>query len=74
MESPFSTQLRAKIAEQLEINPTELDPDVELIDQGLDSFKLVEIIEWINEQGGEADFQALSEDTRLTHWEQNISF
>ena len=74
MENSFSAELRAKVAEQLNISPTEIDPDAELIDQGLDSFSLVEIIEWIDEQGGKADYQALSEDTRLSHWEKHISF
>ena len=74
MEQTFSDQLRNKIAEQINTSPADIDPDAELIDQGLDSFGLVEIIEWIIEQGGEADFQTLAEDTRLTQWKKNITF
>ncbi|MCF4007355.1 phosphopantetheine-binding protein [Corynebacterium uropygiale] len=63
------TALRARVAELLEISPEEIDPDEELMDQGLDSVRLSEVLRFLRGHGVDLDYADLIEDTSLSAWE-----
>ncbi|MDO4910993.1 MAG: phosphopantetheine-binding protein [Corynebacterium sp.] len=55
-------------ATQIGIEPQALNPDASLIDQGLDSMRMIALIEELRVQGVEADFFALAECVSLRDW------
>ncbi|MCD0449109.1 phosphopantetheine-binding protein [Actinocorallia sp. API 0066] len=62
-------QARADIADLLYLNPTDLDPTDDLRDQGMDSVRLMELVQKWREAGlPQIDYITLAEDQRLTHW------
>lgn len=44
-------RLRTDVADLLDCEPSELDPDTDLFDQGLDSLRLMRLVELWREQG-----------------------
>lgn len=62
--------LRTKAAEIIGVPVEKLDPSEELYDQGLDSVRLVGILNWLREKGHEVDFADLAEDTSLEAWQE----
>lgn len=62
--------LRAKVATLMNVEVTDLDEDEELMDQGLDSVRLVEVVSFLRDAGYRADFADLAEDSSLTAWRE----
>jgi len=63
-------RLTAKVAGLMNIGVSEIDPEEELMDQGLDSVRLVEVVSFLREQGYRADFADLAEDSSLSAWRE----
>ncbi|MFG1923177.1 phosphopantetheine-binding protein [Cryptosporangium sp. NPDC048952] len=62
-------QLIADVADVLYLDPAEVDYDVSLSDQGMDSVRLMELVErWRSAGVEQIDFITLAEDSRLGHW------
>lgn len=59
-----------KAAGLLSVEPSELEDGEELMDQGLDSVRLVEIVTLVRKAGYEADFADLAEDSSLEAWRE----
>ncbi len=66
---PFSVdRLRADVAEILEIPVHEIAADEDLLDLGLDSVRLMFLVQRWSDAGGSADFGELAERPVLNHW------
>ena len=61
-------KVKARVAELLDTDVASLDEDEELMDQGLDSVRLVEIVSLVRAAGFQSDFAALAEDSSLSAW------
>ena len=59
----------ADIADLLYLEPGELDHEADLRDQGMDSVRVMELVEkWRAAGLPELDYIMLAEDQRVTHW------
>ncbi|MFD3810193.1 phosphopantetheine-binding protein [Rhodococcus sp. NPDC058639] len=58
----------ADTARILEVEPDELDPTVNLVDQGLDSVRLMALIEQWRGAGADIDFVSLASEPDLEQW------
>jgi aryl carrier-like protein len=62
-------QMIADVADVLYLDPAAVDYDVSLSDQGMDSVRLMELVErWRSAGVDRIDFITLAEDSRLGHW------
>lgn len=61
-------KLRADVAEMLMVTPDEVDLDEPVMDQGLDSIRLMELVERWRGTGVEVSFVALAERPTLAEW------
>lgn len=61
-------RLRADLAEVLEIQEHEIGADDDLLDLGLDSIRLMSLVQRWADAGGGADFGELAERPVLSHW------
>lgn len=62
-------KLIADVADVLYIEPAEIDYELSLRDQGMDSVRLMELVErWRTAGVDRIDFITLAEDSRLGHW------
>ena len=62
-------QLIADVADVLYLEPAAVDYELNLSDQGMDSVRLMELVERWRSAGVERiDFITLAEDSRLGHW------
>lgn len=68
MSDSFRMELTEKVAELLGVTPTSLNPTEELADHGLDSVRMMEVLEWARSRGWDADYADLLEDTTLDAW------
>lgn len=66
-------KIRARVAELLDTDVASLDEDEELMDQGLDSVRLVEIVSLVRAEGFQADFADLAEDSSLSAWRELLA-
>lgn len=66
-------RLLARVAELLNIEVSEIDTDEELMDQGLDSVRLVEVVTFLRSEGFEADFADLAEDSSVDAWRELLT-
>lgn len=66
-------RLLARVAELLNIEVSQIDTDEELMDQGLDSVRLVEIVTFLRKEGFEADFADLAEDSSVDAWRELLT-
>ncbi len=64
----FKQSVMKDIATLLYLSPGELDPHQSLIDQGLDSIRMMTLIEQWRAQGVDIEFADLAEKTTLTEW------
>ncbi|WP_116115616.1 phosphopantetheine-binding protein [Austwickia chelonae] len=62
--------LTEHIADALGVSPADVDPDISLADQGLDSVRMMGVVELIREAGHDIDFIDLADDPRLNAWEE----
>lgn len=62
-------QALADVADILYVEPAELDHDADLRDQGMDSVRIIELVErWRRAGVKKVDFIVLAEDQRLSRW------
>jgi 4-hydroxyphenylpyruvate dioxygenase len=62
-------QLIADVADVLYLEPAEIDSELSLRDQGMDSVRLMDLVErWRTAGVTGIDFITLAEDSRLGHW------
>lgn len=62
-------QALSDIAEVLYVDVAELGPEVRLDDLGMDSVRIMELLErWRSSGVADLDFPALAEDPHLSHW------
>ncbi|QOC94752.1 phosphopantetheine-binding protein [Micromonospora craniellae] len=62
-------QALADIADLLYLEPADLDHEADLRDQGMDSVRVMELVErWRSAGLPQIDYIALAEDQRVTHW------
>jgi aryl carrier-like protein len=62
-------QLIADVADVLFLEPAEIDYELSLRDQGMDSVRLMDLVErWRTAGVDRIDFITLAEDSRLGHW------
>lgn len=62
-------QMIADVADVLYIEPAEVDHELNLRDQGMDSVRLMDLVERWRRAGVEGiDFITLAEDSTLNHW------
>ncbi|RAY16752.1 acyl carrier protein [Actinomadura craniellae] len=62
-------QALADIADLLYLEPGDLDHEADLRDQGMDSVRVMELVEkWRAAGLMEIDYIMLAEDQRVTHW------
>ncbi|NEA32352.1 phosphopantetheine-binding protein [Streptomyces sp. SID13031] len=62
-------QLIADVADVLYLEPAAIDYELSLRDQGMDSVRLMDLVERWRTAGVEGiDFITLAEDSRLGHW------
>ncbi len=66
-------KIRARVAELLDTDVAALDEDEELMDHGLDSVRLVEIVSLVRAEGFQADFADLAEDSSLSAWRELLA-
>ena len=66
-------KVKARVAELLDTDIASLDEDEELMDQGLDSVRLVEIVSLVRAEGFQADFADLAEDSSLSAWRELLA-
>ena len=63
-------RLLARVAELLNTDVSDIDTGEELMDQGLDSVRLVEIVTFLRREGFDADFADLAEDSSVDAWRE----
>lgn len=68
-----SHRMRADVADVLGIHPDEIAADDNLIDLGLDSIRLMSLVERWSAAGVAVDFAELAEHPTLDHWATVIS-
>ena len=62
-------QIRSDVAELLACDPAEIDPNEDLLDRGLDSMRLMSLVERWREAGAtDLEFPDLAEQPELGHW------
>jgi aryl carrier-like protein len=62
-------RIRADVAELLACDPAELDPTEDLLDRGLDSMRLMALVErWRAAGASDLEFPDLAEQPELGHW------
>lgn len=66
-------RLVSRVAELLNTDVADIDTDEELMDQGLDSVRLVEVVTFLRAEGFDADFADLAEDSSLDAWRELLS-
>ena len=61
-------RLVSRVADLLNTDVADIDHEEELMDQGLDSVRLVEVVTFLRGEGFDADFADLAEDSSLDAW------
>ncbi|MEI5100627.1 phosphopantetheine-binding protein [Streptomyces sp. PmtG] len=62
-------RVRADVAELLDCDPTDIAPDEDLIDLGLDSVRIMTLVErWRTAGASTLEFPDLAERPELGHW------
>lgn len=66
-------RLLGRVAELLNIEVSQIDTGEELMDQGLDSVRLVEVVTFLRKEGFDADFADLAEDSSVDAWRELLA-
>lgn len=61
-------QLRTEVAALLRVDEAEMDEDDNLLDYGLDSIRLMQLVQRWREAGLDVSFAALAERPQLSYW------
>ncbi|MHB1328539.1 MAG: phosphopantetheine-binding protein [Gemmatimonadales bacterium] len=73
-EAPLTLEaLRADVAAVLFESPDEIGDEDNLVDHGLDSIRIMALVQRWNDAGARIDFASLAERPELTHWWHLIS-
>lgn len=64
------TTLRRSVAQLLEVEQSEVSVTDDILDQGLDSVRLMLLIERLRDQGADVDFLDFAQFTTLADWAQ----
>ncbi|AXX30115.1 acyl carrier protein [Actinosynnema pretiosum subsp. pretiosum] len=67
-QSLTAERVRADVAEVLGVEPDELAGDADLLDLGLDSVRVMGLVERWRAAGAEVEFPDLAEQPELAHW------
>ncbi|ATE54235.1 MULTISPECIES: phosphopantetheine-binding protein [Actinosynnema] len=67
-QSLTAERVRADVAEVLGVAPEELAGDADLLDLGLDSVRVMGLVERWRAAGAEVEFPDLAEQPELAHW------
>lgn len=62
--------LRCSVAQLLEVEPEAVSVSDDILDQGLDSVRLMLLIERLRDQGADVDFLDFAQFTTLADWAQ----
>jgi bifunctional isochorismate lyase / aryl carrier protein len=62
------SQLRSDIAELLDVPPEQLVDDKHLVEQGMDSIRLMTLVERWRQHRADIDFITLAEDPTVERW------
>lgn len=65
--------LRQMVAQLLEFESAEVSVTDDILDQGLDSVRLMFLIEQLRDQGADIDFLDLAQFTTLSDWAQLLA-
>ena len=65
-------QLRSDVAELLATAPSEIGDDDDLLDHGLDSVRLIVLVERWRAAGFDTDFASLAEQPTLGGWQRRL--
>ncbi|MFD7658827.1 phosphopantetheine-binding protein [Actinosynnema sp. NPDC059797] len=72
--TPSAERVRADVADLLGIEPAELDADADLLDLGLDSMRIMSLVErWRAAGATGLEFADLAEDPRLARWTELVA-
>ncbi|GAA1340830.1 phosphopantetheine-binding protein [Saccharothrix algeriensis] len=67
--TPTAEQIRAEVAELLGCDPAGIDPGADLLDLGLDSMRIMSLVErWRAAGATDLEFADLAERPELGHW------
>lgn len=64
--------IRAQVAELLGADASAIDPEVDLVGQGLDSIRMMSLAGRWRRQGIDVDFAALAADPRIAAWQELV--
>ncbi|MGV0333118.1 phosphopantetheine-binding protein [Corynebacterium kroppenstedtii] len=64
----FADELHTRVASAIGIPADTLETDADLTDLGLDSVRIIDIVEWARRQGWDAEFADLIENPTLDAW------
>lgn len=69
MSTLTDERIRSDIAELLDCAPNEIDPEEDLLDRGLDSVRIMTLVErWRAAGAAGLEFPDLAEEPVLRHW------
>ncbi len=67
-------RVRADVAELLSCDPAEIDPEEDLFDRGLDSIRVMMLVErWRADGAAALEFPDLAEEPVLRHWTEILA-
>lgn len=66
-------RIRADVAEVLLLEPAEVDETADLLNEGLDSIRILTLVERWRDAGAEVSFKQLAEETTLVAWWRVLS-
>ncbi|MFJ4171518.1 isochorismatase family protein [Paenarthrobacter sp. NPDC089714] len=66
--SAITAMLRGKVAELAYLDPEEIDPAENLGDLGVDSIRMMELVEFLRTAGYQVAYEQLAEEPTIKHW------
>jgi len=66
-------RLRDQIAEMLELSPDSIGDQDNLMDHGLDSIRMMSLVDELRAAGTDVSFIELAEEPTLEHWRRLLS-
>lgn len=66
-------QVKARVANMLEVDEGSLNDTDSLEDQGLDSVRMVEIVSFLRSEGFDVDFADLIDDSTILNWKSLLA-
>ena len=69
----MTDRLRDQIAEMLELSPDSIGDQDNLMDHGLDSIRMMSLVDELRAAGTDVSFIELAEEPTLEHWRRLLS-